>query len=187
MFLRFPHLTNKIYSTKVLCAFFSSLMCTICTVHVMLLHLINPAVKFECHTLRSLPLCIMFYSAPFFNFISSKLFVHKRYLNLPFSFLCWKTNLHVHEAQRSQLYVYMSLVCWIYQTDGTTKSHTTESRHPLKALRCAFICEYTIKSSIFAHTIACWVTASCTISFFTFIGETRCLPPHGFRHSDIKQ
>jgi hypothetical protein len=147
----------------------------------------QPSCKIWASHVKKLAVMYNVLQCPFFYFISSKLFVHKRYLNLPFSFLCWKTNLHVHEAQRSQLYVYMSLVCWIYQTDGTTKSHTTESRHPLKALRCAFLCEYTIKSSIFAHTIACWVTASCTISFFTFIGETRCLPPHGFRHSDIKQ
>jgi hypothetical protein len=128
---------------------------------------------------------------PFFYFISSELSVHKRYLNLPFFFLGWKTNLHTHGAQRSKLYLYMSLVCWIYQKDGTSKSHMTESRHPLKALRCSFRCEYTTKSSIFAHTIAYCVTASYTVSVFTPFEETRCLSPQGnliiFRHGKITQ
>ena len=137
-----------------------------------------------------MPLRIIFYFTPFY-FISSKLFMHKRYLNLTSSSSGWRTNLHSHETQRSKLYLYMSLVCWIYQTDGTTKSHTTDNRHPFKTLRFSFLCEYSIKSSIFAHTIAYWVTASYTISFLTLFGETRCLPPQGdllsFIHSEITQ
>ena len=61
MFLCVPHhLSNKIYLTKILYAFFTSIICARYTVQVILLHLINPNVKFEGHTLRSLSLCIPF-------------------------------------------------------------------------------------------------------------------------------